>query len=218
MNTSLDDARKQTILYCTGISMLLALSLLSSGCQCFKTRSVKAELPVVAETPSVTPTTTVETTAAVAPIRAAVRIKAGSSSPFTDSSGNVWQADQGFDGGDTVERPDLEIANTTDPGLYRSEHYSMTGFTWPLANGKYLVKLHFAETFEQIDGPGQRVFSFKVQGREFKDFDVWVKAGGARRAYVETVETEITDGKLQIDFISNIENPEINGIEIIPRS
>ena len=46
-------------------------------------------------------------------------------------------------------------------------------------NGKYVAKLHFAETYEGISGEGQRVFTFNVQGHEFKDFDVWKKAGGA---------------------------------------
>jgi hypothetical protein len=92
----------------------------------------------------------------------------------------------------------------------------MTSFTWPLPNGKYTVKLHFCETYEGITGPGQRIFSFNVQGRDFKDFDVFVKAGGPLRAYVETVPVEITNGKLDITFTANVENPQINGIEIIP--
>jgi hypothetical protein len=78
------------------------------------------------------------------------------------------------------------------------------------------VKLHFAETFEEIKGPGQRVFSFNVQGQEFKDFDVFAKAGGAQRAYIESVNVDVTNGKLDITFASNIQSPEINGIEIIP--
>ena len=78
------------------------------------------------------------------------------------------------------------------------------------------MKLHFCETFDGVTGPGQRVFSFNVAGHEFKDFDVWTKAGGAMRAYVETVPVEITDGKLEISFAPNIENPQINAIEILP--
>jgi translation initiation factor 2 alpha subunit (eIF-2alpha) len=94
----------------------------------------------------------------------------------------------------------------------------MSSFSYKLPNGKYIVKLHFAETYEDITGPGQRVFSFNVAGHEFKDFDVWAKAGGAKRAYVETVNVNITDGKLDITFTTNIQSPEINGIEIIPAS
>ena len=93
----------------------------------------------------------------------------------------------------------------------------MDSFSWPVPNGKYAVKLHFAETFDGITGPGQRVFSFKVQGHEFKDFDVWVKAGGALKAYVETVPVEVTDGKIKITFTPNVENPQINAIEITPQ-
>jgi hypothetical protein len=147
-----------------------------------------------------------------------IRIKAGATAEFTDSRGNVWQADQGFNGGDTIERPDLSITNTTEPAIYRSEHYSMDSFSTPLANGKYVVKLHFCETYEGITGPGQRVFSFNVQGHEFKDFDVWVKAGGPFTAYIESVPVEITDGKLLITFTPSVENPQINGIEIIPQT
>ncbi len=155
--------------------------------------------------------------AAPSPVPPPVRIKAGSSNSFTDSDGNVWLPDQGFADGETTDRPDdMQIANTKDPALYRSEHYSMTSFSYPVPNGKYLVKLHFAETFDGVSGPGGRVFTFKVGDQEFKDFDVWVKAGGGQRAYVESVNTEVTDGKLNITFTAQEENPEINGIEILP--
>lgn len=146
-----------------------------------------------------------------------VRIKAGLFTSFKDSEGNVWLPDQGFADGETTERAeDLQIANTKDPALYRTERYSMSSFSYPVPNGKYTVKLHFAETFEGIMGPGERVFSFNVEGHEFKDFDIWVKAGGPERAYVKTVNVDVTDGKLDITFTPKEENPEINGIEILP--
>jgi enterochelin esterase-like enzyme len=146
-----------------------------------------------------------------------IRIKAGKSEPVKDTEGNVWLADQGFEGGQTIERPDIQISNTKSPDLYRAEHYSMDSFSWPVPNGKYLVKLHFAETFEGITGPGMRVFSFSVQGKEFKDFDVWVKAGGPLKAYIEAVPAEVTDGKLKITFTPKLENPQICAIEILPQ-
>jgi len=94
----------------------------------------------------------------------------------------------------------------------------MTALSYPVPNGKYTVRLHFCETFEGITGPGQRVFSFNVEGHEFKDFDVWVKAGGGQKVYIETVNVEVTDGKLDIKFVPNVENPEINGIELLPQT
>jgi len=148
-----------------------------------------------------------------------IRIDAGATALYTDSNGNVWLPDQGFVDGDVVDRGnDVQIANTQDQAIYRTERYGMSSFSYKLPNGKYVVKLHFAETYEDITGVGQRVFSFNVAGHEFKDFDVWAKAGGARRAYVETVNVDITDGKLDITFTTNIQSPQINGIEIIPGS
>ena len=157
--------------------------------------------------------------AASAPAAKTIRIKAGQSTPFTDSSGNVWEAERGFEGGQTVDRDaSTAIANTKDAGLYLCEHYSMDSFSIPVPNGKYTAKLHFAETFEGITGPGQRVFSYNVQGQHpVKDFDIWAKTGGANRAYIDTVPVEVTNGKFTITFTSNIENPEINAIEIIPQ-
>lgn len=223
------------------ISAMVALLLV--GCQSAKDKSCcKAACtmskPAVAAT---VPTAAVSTPAATAPVAPAapavsaapavavpaapvaagptIRIKAGATAPYTDSSGNVWLPDQGFVDGDVVDRDnDVQIANTQDQALYRSERYGMSSFSYKLPNGKYIVKLHFAETYDDITGAGQRVFSFNVAGHEFKDFDVWAKAGGAKRAYVETVNVDITDGKLDITFTTNLQSPEINGIEIIPAS
>jgi alpha-L-arabinofuranosidase len=156
---------------------------------------------------------------ATAPATKTIRIKAGQSTPFKDSQGNEWSAEEGFEGGSTIERnADTKIDGTKDAGLFLSEHYSMDSFSCKLPNGKYLAKLYFAETFEGITGPGQRVFSYTVQGREFKDFDIWAKTGGPNRAYVETVPVEVTNGEFRIVFKSQVENPEINAIEIIPQS
>ena len=93
----------------------------------------------------------------------------------------------------------------------------MTGFNQKLPNGKYQVNLHFAETYQGITAAGQRVFSFTVQGKEFKDFDPFQKSGGLRKAYVESVPVEVKDGELKITFKQQVENPAIKAIEILPQ-
>ena len=110
------------------------------------------------------------------------------------------------------------VTGTKDPGLFVGEHWGMRAFSCKIPNGKYLAKLYFAETYAGITGPGQRVFSFTVQGHEFKDFDIWAKAGGPRRAYIETVPVEVTNGEFRIVFTAQVENPAINAIEIIPQA
>lgn len=216
-----------------GLFILTLAALLSAGCQ--SSQSQSGEKTSVSETtpPAALATPAVAAPAVVAPAAVApavepapaapaafapVRIKADGSASFKDSEGNVWLPDQGFADGETDERTDVQIANTKTPAIYQSERYSMTSFSYPVPNGKYIVKLHFCETYDGITGPGERVFSFNVEGQDFKDFDVWVKAGGPLRAYIQTVNVEVTDGKLDISFTPNVENPEINGIEILPGS
>jgi hypothetical protein len=146
----------------------------------------------------------------------AIRIRAGTTAKHTDETGVVWLADQGFDGGDTIDRGDIKVANTKTPSIYTAERYSMNSFKQVVPNGKYTVKLHFAETYEGIGGVGNRVFTFNVEGKEIKNFDVTAKAGGDMKAYVETVEVEVKDGALDITFTAQVENPQINALEIIP--
>jgi hypothetical protein len=92
----------------------------------------------------------------------------------------------------------------------------MSKFTQKLPNRRYTVKLHFAVTYEGITEAGQCVFSIDVEGKEIKDLDVWEKAGGPRRAYVETVPVTVEDGQLDIAFTAKAANPAISAIEIIP--
>jgi alcohol dehydrogenase (cytochrome c) len=110
------------------------------------------------------------------------------------------------------------VTGTKTPGLFVGEHWGMRGFSCKIPNGKYIAKLYFAETFFGVTRAGQRVFSFTVQGQEFKDFDIWAKAGGPRRAYVETVDVEVTNGEFRIVFTPKLENPAINAIEIVPQA
>ncbi len=147
-----------------------------------------------------------------------VRINCGATEKLTDSDGNVWLPDEGFTDGNPYEVEDAPITNTKDPEIYRTERYSMMAYRFGVPNGKYTVRLLFAEVYSGIAGPGDRVFSFNVQGHEFKDFDIWVKAGGLDKAYSQSVDVDVTNGVLNIKFTPIAENPKVNGIEILPRS
>jgi hypothetical protein len=216
---------RKIISFLVGIGLPVVTCAILVGCQSEQneTQASYQPAPPTAAAPAApaavaAPAPVAATAEAVPMMGTTVRIKAGATTPFKDSAGNVWLPDQGFDGGDTVERPDAPITGTKDPGLYQSEHYSMNSFSCKIPNGKYTAKLHFCETFEGVTDKGGRVFSYNVQGHEFKDFDVFAKSGGANHAYVETVPVEVTNGVFKIDFTSNIENPQINAIEITPRS
>ena len=139
-----------------------AVALLLAGCQSDDQSGVKISLtqPALAVTAPAVTAPAVTVPAVPVPV-VAIRIKAGATAAYTDSSGNVWLPDQGFVDGDVVERDsDMQVANTRDQGLYRSERYGMSSFSYKLPNGKYIVKLHFAETYRI--SPGRDSASFPL--------------------------------------------------------
>lgn len=191
--------------------LALTLIVLLTGCS-------GGHCPFQKKKPATAPTTAAAVTESKSK-QPAIRIHAAATTQMTDSAGQVWLAATGFKDGETIDRdPNLAIANTNDPAMYRTERYELSGFSYPLPNGKYTVKLYFAETYEDITGPGQRIFSMNVEGVELKDFDLFVKAGGRQRAYIESVPVEIKDGQLDITFAPREQNTMINAIEILPGS
>jgi len=153
------------------------------------------------------------------------RVSAGAEKAYTDETGATWLADQVFAegakygavGGMTIRRTIKTIEGTKAPDVYLTERYSMTAYKFALPNGKYTVRLHFAETYSGITKEGERIFSVKVQGKPaLTDLDVFKTAGGFAKPVVQTVkDVAVTDGVLLIEFTPKVQNPEINGIEIL---
>jgi len=155
-----------------------------------------------------------------------LRVNAGDTKSYTDKAGNVWQPDKtyqkggkyGFVEGEIVDRgTDVKIAGTNDPRIYQTEHYSMTDFIAEVPNGTYTVRLHFAETYDNIDVDGPRVFNVKIEGKEvIRKFEVQKAAGGVHKAHVKEFKgIAVSDGQLDIYFDADTQNPEVNGIEIL---
>ncbi len=146
-----------------------------------------------------------------------LRVEAGAASPYTDTDGQVWDADQGFVGGQAIDRGDVPVANTRDGRIYKTERYGMTRYALPAANGLWDVRLHFAETYAGITGPGQRVFDVDVEGIVLANLDVFREAGGRNIALMKTVSVTVSDGEITVGFSPRKDNAMINGIELIPR-
>jgi len=154
-----------------------------------------------------------------------MRVNCAAYDPYTDKAGNLWLPDQymeegtkwGAVDGMTVDRGDLGLTGTDAPRIYETERYLMEAYEFIVPNGKYTVRLHFAETYEGITGSGERVFSVTINDKTvLKDFDPYDAAGGFEKPIVKEFKgVTVTNEKITIGFIPNIENPEINGIEII---
>ena len=138
---------------------------------------------------------------------------------YTDSLGQAWAADSGFNTGNASTVGNA-IANTVDDVLYQSERWDDAAapelqYSFAVPNGTYLVRLHFAENFSGAFAVGARVFDVDVEGvRRFEDIDVFA-AVGARAALVRSATVDVADGQINILFRHQTENPMVYAIEII---
>ncbi|NHE59654.1 PKD domain-containing protein [Cyclobacterium plantarum] len=102
--------------------------------------------------------------------------------------------------------------------IFNTERYnpgSSMQFNIPIPNGDYLVNLYMGNGYEGTSAPGQRVFSVAIEGEvQLPEVDLSAQYGHNVGAMVQ-IPITLDDEELNINFIKNIENPLINGIEII---
>ncbi|XP_060672965.1 probable LRR receptor-like serine/threonine-protein kinase At1g56130 isoform X2 [Ziziphus jujuba] len=106
-------------------------------------------------------------------------------------------------------RTDSQITETLDSELYKTARISpgsLRYFGFDLKNGKYVVKLHFAEiTMDDTrswKGLGRRIFDVYIQGeRVLQDFNIQKEAGGSKRALIKTFEANVTNTIIDIHFL-----------------
>jgi hypothetical protein len=173
---------------------------------------------------SLTDSEYIDITVVGTPLSLPMRVNAGGEA-YTDSLGNFWNADQscvsgnwGFYGADySLDRgTDHAISGTDDERIYQTERYRLAGYRFDVVNGTYTVILHFAETYSGTTGPDQRVFDVSIEGQlVLDDLDIFSEVGYSTALTKVFSDIHVTDGLLEIEFVSSIEAPEINGIEIL---
>ena len=142
---------------------------------------------------------------------------------LTDSSGRIWQPDDRYvigASGKFQADPKVDIRNTQDDDLYRSERFGSRGplkYQIFLPNGNYRATLHFAEIFQrqgETYAKGRRVFDVSVQGLvAIEDFDIWSEVGLFTRMTKE-VPIVVNDGLLTIELLPKKGYPKISAIQI----
>jgi hypothetical protein len=151
-----------------------------------------------------------------------MRINAGGLA-YTDGGSNVWQADQaysvgswGYVGGLTYATTNA-IAGTSDGPLFQTERWwNGTGvYKFTVPNGTYSILFRFAEIYPYVSG-GSRLFNVKAEGTvRIPSLDVYAEAGGPYKAYDATISgVTVSDGILDIEFVSLVASPMINAIAI----
>jgi len=158
-------------------------------------------------------------TSAFSQTQSAIRVNCGGPS-YTDSTGQVWQADTDYTGGEAA-KTFARITGTADPTLYQTARLNEPNaavllYNFPLANGAYSVNLHMAETSKAMFQAGARVFNVKMQGNAvFTDLDVFAEAGGDA-ALIKNSSVSVSSGLLTIEFDNVVSQAEVSAIEILP--
>ncbi|QRR01435.1 CBM96 family carbohydrate-binding protein [Dyadobacter sandarakinus] len=152
-----------------------------------------------------------------------VRINAGGPA-FTTATQKLFVADQYYAGIDrTSSIASGDILYTTNDVLYRSGRCSPSfSYNIPVINEVVNVTLHFAETYfgapGKKGGAGSRQFNVDIEGsRKLTNYDIFAQAGGALRAVQLTIPVTVTDGMLNIDFLTGAADlPRVSAIEVTP--
>ncbi len=144
-----------------------------------------------------------------------VRANCGGPS-YTDSKGQLWQADAGFSGG-TIETITTPVSGTADPLLYEDYRWNPASYSIAVPNGQYQVNLYFTEANPKSESVGARVFNVSLQGTTvFSNLDIFA-AAGANASLIKSANVNVTASAIKIGFawVSGL-NPKISAIEILP--
>lgn len=129
--------------------------------------------------------------------------------------------DDGYDGGSTVYRGNIQIAGTDRPHLFRSERYGPMSYHVEVSTGTYDVYIGFAETYNGISRKGQRSFYVSVNGCKPVLVDPFGDAGSRNKATVRAFMGIEAKGDDIFDLSSGISiyfvgrTPLVNYIEVV---
>jgi len=159
-----------------------------------------------------------------------VRIRAGWTSSWQDSTGQQWRADSYFLGGNALVRTTNPAQDSSpiapDLALYASERWGHFSYAVPVAQGRYRVTLKFCEGHyghrnTGQGGLGSRVFDVYCNGVALlRNFDIFKEAGGEGRPLSKTFSgvRPNAQGKIVLAFVPINGMACVNGIEVVEDS
>jgi hypothetical protein len=149
-----------------------------------------------------------------------IRVKCGGAA-YTDSKGQAWAADNGFNGG-LVSKTTGTVSGTPDPALFQTGRTAPDSgslvYTFPASNGPYHVNLYFAELNPDDFSTGARVFNVLMQNNPtFQNVDIFA-AVGSHAALIKSADIAVSNGAVQLEFdtVAGADRAKITAIEVLP--
>ena len=149
------------------------------------------------------------------------RINCGfeSDSLILDHYGNNYEQDSLYFSGGAPDFLDRQIANSETAILFQHRRVDSTDFDYqfPVLNGTYQVRLGFAEISTHYDNlQSDNLFDVNLEGElVLDDFNVFATYGTNIAGWQEFT-VDITDGSIDLSFITESGFAQISTIEIIP--
>jgi hypothetical protein len=147
-----------------------------------------------------------------------VAVNVGGGAFVSGETGIAYAADPGASSGSATYRSkaDVDVLGTTDDPLYNSYAFGTFGYAFAVADGDYRVQFELAETW--WTQPGSRVFDIALEGGvepALNDIDLFALSGGTWQATTLTSgPITVSDGVLNIDFITELNNALVSAIAI----
>lgn len=156
------------------------------------------------------------------------RVNAAGPPMLALDSGPDWSGDTGdspsglheggsnaADWGSPAASLDPSVPDTTPPAIFSTERWAEQHWHFPVPDNLPLqVRLYFANRYGGTSQVGKRVFDVSIDGQlKLDDYDIVADVGdqrGVMKAFNIT-----SDGQVDIDLGQVVENPLINGIEIL---
>lgn len=105
------------------------------------------------------------------------------------------------------------IANTSDADLYQTARTGDFSYNLSLPNADYEVALHFIEPLH--DAAAGRIFDVMVEGvPALADYDIRDEAGAIDQAHIELIPVTLTDGQLDVDFLSDTDVARLSALVV----
>jgi hypothetical protein len=170
--------------------------------------------------------------------RLAIDVGNTTSTPVTDSVGQLWQPDVAYDattkiagyhttypgaaGSDTVA-PSDNITNVTSDSLYQTYRQGADlRYQIPVSNGSYIIELHMAELNETVDaGSNKRRMDVALEGvSKGTSVSPYEMMTAYNKAVAVRYTTAVTDGVLDLTITRSAtsnNDPQLMGLVIYPK-
>ncbi|SDG00347.1 Serine protease, subtilisin family [Sinosporangium album] len=153
-----------------------------------------------------------------------IAVDAGGTRDTVDSAGERWTADRPYTAGghgyvstrNRTHSTTATIKDTADQALFQQARAAMSEYRFDnLASGYYTVELGFAET--RNSRPERRVFDVYAEGDLAVPALDLAQEVGVRTATVRQYTVKVTDGRLNIRFVSRTGTPIVSTVRVSDR-